>query len=93
MRRGVGGTHVMCGRSRITIDPHNPTMPKRSTSGFHGPERLRLHQAPSAVRCWASRMKGELQLTRNRLAADLHMDDRAQRIDLFFGVATPKRQQ
>ena len=42
--RGGGGrgcTHVMHGRSRrnITIDPSIPTMPGRSTSGFHAPGR------------------------------------------------------
>ena len=35
-RRG-GGTHVMYGCSRMTIDPRIPTMPARSTSGFHRP--------------------------------------------------------
>ena len=50
----------MHGRSRMTIDPRIPTMPGRSTSGFHRPGRHRLHQARSAVRCSASRMKGEL---------------------------------
>ena len=49
------------GRSRRTIDPRIPTMPGRSTSGFHQPGRHCLHQARSAVRCSASRMKGELQ--------------------------------
>ena len=46
--RGVGwvpggegweGTHVMRGRSRITVDPRIPTMPGRSTSGFYRPGR------------------------------------------------------
>ena len=27
----------MHGRSRMTIDPYIPTMPGRSTSGFHQP--------------------------------------------------------
>ena len=30
---------IMHGRSRMTIDPCIPTMPARSTSGFHGPGR------------------------------------------------------
>ena len=51
---------IMYGRSRMTIDPLIPTMPGQSTSGFHRPGRHRLYQARSAVRCLASRMKGEL---------------------------------
>ena len=31
---GAGCTHVMHGRSRMTIDPRIPTMPGRNTSGF-----------------------------------------------------------
>ena len=50
----------MHGRSRITIDPHTPIMPERSTLGFHQPRRHCLHQARSVVRCSARRMKGEL---------------------------------
>ena len=40
--------------------PSNPRisiMPGRSVSGFHQPGRHRVHQARSAVRCSASRMK------------------------------------
>ena len=55
----------MHNRSRVTIDPRIPTMPGRSTSGFHRPDRHCLHQARSAVRCWANRMKGELYPTKN----------------------------
>ena len=44
----------------MTIDPRIPTMPGRSTSGFHQPGRHCLHQARSALRYSASRMKGEL---------------------------------
>ena len=58
---------LMHGRSRMTIDPRIPKMPGRSTSGFHRPGRPCLHQARSAVRCPASRMKGELHPTKNRL--------------------------
>ena len=36
--RGGGYTHVMRGRSRMTINPRIPTMPGRSTSGFRGVE-------------------------------------------------------
>ena len=59
-------THVMHGRSRMTVDPRIPTIPGRSTSGFHRPGRHCLHQTRSAVRCWASRMNGELHPTKNR---------------------------
>ena len=52
-------THVMHDRSRIAIDPRIPSMPGRSTLGFHQSGRHCLHQTPSAVRCWSSRMKDE----------------------------------
>ena len=56
VRMGSGGVlDIMHGRSRMTIDPRIPTMPGRSTSGFHRPGRHCLHQARSAVRCPASR--------------------------------------
>ena len=65
---GRGGELIiMHGRSRMNIDPRIPTMPGRSTSGFHRPGGHRLHQSRSAVRCSASRMKGELHPTKNRL--------------------------
>ena len=38
---GGGCTHVMHGRSRMIIDPRIPTLPGRSTSGFHQPGRHR----------------------------------------------------
>ena len=63
---GGGCTQFVYGRSRITIDPRIPTMPGRSTSGFYQPGRQCLHQARSAVRCSASRMKGELHPSKNR---------------------------
>ena len=50
----------------MTIDPRIPTVPERSTAGFHRPGRHCLHQARIAVRCLASRMKGELHPTKNR---------------------------
>ena len=63
----VGGcTHVMPCRGRMIIDVRIPTIPGRSTSGFHRPGRHCLHQARSAVRCWASRTKGELHPTQHR---------------------------
>ena len=62
---------IMHGRGGMTIDPRIPTIPGRSASGFHPPGRHHLHQARSAVRCWASRMKGEPLWRR----VFLHMDD------------------
>ena len=50
---------LMHRRSRMTIDARIPTTPGRSMSGFHRPGRQCLHQARSAVRCPASRTKGE----------------------------------
>ena len=61
----------MHGRSRINIDPRIPTMPGRRTSGFHRPGRHCLHQARSAVRCWACRMQGELHPTVLRACLNL----------------------
>ena len=58
---------VMHGRSRMTVDPRILTMPGRGTSGFRRPGRHCLHQAPTAVRNTANRMKGELHPTKNRL--------------------------
>ena len=58
---GVGGTHVMHGRSRMTIDPRIPPTPGRSTSGFLPTTQTLLE------RCWASRVKGEPYATKNRL--------------------------
>ena len=64
---GWGGcTQFEHGRSRMTTDPRIPTMPGRSTSGFHQPGRHGLHQARSAVRCSASRNKSELHPSKNR---------------------------
>ena len=37
----------MHGRSRMTIDPRIPTMPGRSTSGFHQPGRHCLTKRPT----------------------------------------------
>ena len=58
---------IIHGRSRINRDPRIPTMPGRSMSGSHQPGRYCLHQARSAVRCSASRMKLELHPTKNGL--------------------------
>ena len=57
----------MHGRSRMTIDPRNPTLPGRSTSGFRLQGRLGLHQARSAGKRSVIRMKGEFHPTKNRL--------------------------
>ena len=68
---------IMHGRSRMTVDPRTPTMPGRSTPVFHRLGRHCLHRARSAVRRWASRMKGELHDTKNRCwrRIFLQMDD------------------
>ena len=63
---GGGGTQCVHGRSRMTTYPRIPTMPGRSISGFHQPGKHCLHQARSALRCSASRMKGELHPFKNR---------------------------
>ena len=57
---------LMHGRSRMTIGPRILTIPGRNMSGIHRPGRHCLHQARSAVRCLASRMKGELHPAKNR---------------------------
>ena len=63
---GGGGTQFVHGRSRMTIYPRILTMPRRSTSGFHQPGRHCWHQARSAVRCCASRMRAEMHPSKNR---------------------------
>ena len=67
---GGGCTQFVHGRSRMTIDPRIPTMPGRSMSGFHQPGRHWLHQARSAVRCSASRMKVNCILPRTARKTD-----------------------
>ena len=64
---GLGGgvLIIMHGRSRMAIDPRLPTMPGRSTSGFHRPGAdiaCIKRNAPWSVR--ASREKGELHPTK-----------------------------
>ena len=61
------GLDLMHGRSRTALNPRIRTMPGRSISGFHRSGRHCLHQARSAGRRPASRMKGELLPTKNRL--------------------------
>ena len=90
----------MHGRSRMAIDPRIPTMPGRSTSGFHHPGKLCLHQARSAVRCSASRIKGGLHPSKNcsldglrhLVPTFLLMDDSANEL-LCFLVWPLHRQQ
>ena len=57
---------IMDSRSRMSIDPRIPITPGRNTSGFHRPGSHCLYRARSAVRCSASRLKGELHPTKNR---------------------------
>ena len=45
---GGGGTQFLHGRSHMTMDPRVPTVPGRSTSGFHQSGRHFL--APTAKR-------------------------------------------
>ena len=56
---------------RQAIDPRIPTIPGRSTSGFHRPGTHYLHQSRSAGSCWASRMKGELHPAKNSFCSGL----------------------
>ena len=62
-------------RSRMTMNPRIPTMPGRSTSGFHRPARRCLDQARSAVRCSASGMKGWRHLDKNRARLGVVIQD------------------
>ena len=71
----------MHGRTRKTINPRIPSMPGRSTSGFHRPGTQCLHQARSAVGCSACR------LLKNIHEADLHMDDSFN--ELFYFPVWP----
>ena len=48
-----------------TIDPRISTTPGQSTPGVHRLGRYCVHQARGAVKCWASRMKGELHPAKN----------------------------
>ena len=73
-RLGGGVLDIMHDHSRITTDPRIPTLPGRSTSGFHRPGRHGLHQARGAVRYPASCKKGELRPTKTACEADLQMD-------------------
>ena len=86
-RGGIPGRRyvldLMHGRSDMTIDPRIPTMTGRSMSGFHWPGRRCVHQARSAVRCPASRMKGELHPIKNRLCGGLAYGCQLQWVNLI----------
>ena len=90
--RGGGHTHVIHGRSRMTIDPRIPTMPGRNTSGFPSPERHCMH-APSVKRrevpgeSYEGRAASYYEPIVRR--AFSHKDDSVEWIDLCSGVATP----
>ena len=47
---GAGCTQFVHGRSRMTIDPRIPTLPERSTPGFHHTDRHETLPTPSAMR-------------------------------------------
>ena len=70
--KGAGGgcTHVMNACSRMTIDPRIPTMPGRSSSGFTDQTGIACTKRENAVRCSASRVKGELHPTKAACEAD-----------------------
>ena len=68
-------------------------MPERGTSGFHRPGRHCLHQVRSPVRCSASRIKGELHPTKNRLLGGLAYGRHLRRVDTFFGCGHLQRRQ
>ena len=93
-------SELVHGRSRMTIDPRTPTMPGRSTSGFHQTGRHCLHQARRAVRCSASRMKGDVHPSKSRSQDGLRhlvptfllMDDSANELRCLL-VSPLQRQQ
>ena len=88
-----GVTRAVHGRSRLTIDPRIPTMPGRSTPGFHRPRKYCLHQGRSAVRSWASRIKGELHPTTKPLLRRTFSHTvmtSSNKLISFSGVATSR---
>ena len=80
-------------RSLMTIDPYIPSMPGRITSSCHRPGKHCLHRAHGAVRCWASRIKGELHPTRTFEAVFLENGDQCQVIDVFIWCGHFQRKQ
>ena len=93
-----GCSQLMHGRSRMAIDPRIPTMPGRSMSSFHQSGRHFFHEARIAVRCSASRMKGELHPSKNRSQDGLRhpvptfllMDDSANELYCIFWVGNSR---
>ena len=70
----------------MSADPRIPTRSGRSTWCLHRPGRDCLHQAQSAVRRSASRMKGELHPTWNRFVRRTGaMDDSVNEL-VYFSV-------
>ena len=67
-RKEAGGVHLTHSLSRIFIDARIPATRRRGTLGNHRSGRHRVHQARSAVRFSASRIKGELHPTKNLFA-------------------------
>ena len=63
---GAGVQSVVRGFSRMIMEIRIPTIPERSTSGFHHPGRHCLHQPRRAMERSAGRMKGELHHSKNR---------------------------
>ena len=55
-RRGVYSISYMA--VAVTIGPRIPIAPGRSTPGFRGPDRHRLHQARSAVKTLGESLQG-----------------------------------
>ena len=85
---GVGRVHsiFMHGRSGMTIEPRILAMPERSMSGFPRPGRRCLHQARSAVRCSASRMRMScIPPIKNRLRGGLAYGWQLQWVGLISG--------
>ena len=65
-RGGRGTRYHAWPQPCMTIDKRIPTMPRRSTSGFHRPGGHRLPpSAKRSMRCSASRMMVELHPTKN----------------------------
>ena len=81
--RRAGGTHVMHGRSRMTIDSRVPTTPGGGERrAFTDPADIDcLH---SASGCWVSRMKGELPPTVVRIRTAVRHGGEGEGVLVFF---------
>ena len=86
--KGGGVTHAMHGRDGLATEPRNPTLPGRSTSGFHRLGRQCFHQARSSVRRSVTRMKGELRPSKNRLCGGT-LSTRVGRTGLIYFSVWP----